>query len=227
MITPYFDIVPRMGRQRSFDWDEARKMRREGMSYSKIGRTLGVSDSAIKLACNEEAYRKSRERARAWTYAGTCPNCGAPATRAGGQSRCRQCFWTDLTNIKDDQAKCGTCKEWKPLSEFTKATRRYRRVRGECRACGTVRRREWRARNRDYENMVSRARKAVASAVRRGELVRPTMCPVCTSTTNRIEAHHKDHSNPLDVTWLCSRCHTAVRYGRLKLDAGREALNVL
>lgn len=195
-------------------------MHRQGMSYRKIGDALGVSDSAIYLACNEAAYRRSRERVRAWIYAGTCPDCGTPATRAGGQSRCRKCAFERLSTVRDGSAKCSTCNEWKPLSEFTKSTNAFRKVRGECRACGTIRRREWRAKNRDYENMVARARKAVGSAVRRGELTRPTVCPVCNSSENRIEAHHEDYSKPLEVSWLCSRCHTAVRYGKLSLPIG-------
>jgi hypothetical protein len=219
MLSPYSDIFPRMGRQRSFDWDEARRLHVEGRSYASIAKEMGVSDSAIALACNEETYRKTRERARAWIYAGKCPDCGAPATRAGGQSRCRKCAFEKMSTVRGDEARCSTCQEWKPLDAFTKSNDPYRRVRGECRACGTVRRREWRAKNRDYENMVCRARKAVASAIRRGILVRPSICSTCDSSEHRIEAHHEDYSEPLEVTWLCSRCHTAVRYGKLKVES--------
>lgn len=48
------------------------------------------------------------------------------------------------------------------------------------------------------------ARKAVAAAVRRGEL-RRSPCEKCGMT--KSEAHHVDYSRPLDVKWLCRRHH--------------------
>jgi hypothetical protein len=46
----------------------------------------------------------------------------------------------------------------------------------------------------------------VNSAVMRGALVRPLACPQCGSR-RKIEAHHADYDKPLDVIWLCKRCH--------------------
>ena len=47
--------------------------------------------------------------------------------------------------------------------------------------------------------------------IRRGRLVRPDTCSKCGGSSARIEAHHRDHSKPLDVDWLCSVCHGAIR----------------
>lgn len=52
----------------------------------------------------------------------------------------------------------------------------------------------------------SRARNAVARAIRRGELVRPDSCAEC-GKRGPVEAAHDDYSRQLDVTWLCRRCH--------------------
>lgn len=52
-----------------------------------------------------------------------------------------------------------------------------------------------------------RARAAVSNAIRRGQLAKPAACPQCGTTGKRIDAHHEDYAKPLDVTWLCSRCH--------------------
>lgn len=50
------------------------------------------------------------------------------------------------------------------------------------------------------------AREAVRNAVRRGDLVKRP-CQVCGDT--RVDAHHHDYANPLDVRWLCRPHHVA------------------
>lgn len=56
----------------------------------------------------------------------------------------------------------------------------------------------------DYD----RAHNAVSRAVRKGSLIRPTVCQRCPATGD-IEAHHDDYSRVLDVMWLCPVCHAA------------------
>lgn len=53
------------------------------------------------------------------------------------------------------------------------------------------------------------ARMAVAVAIKKGVLVRPTECSLCHGG-GRIQAHHADYMKPLDVAWLCSKCHHAL-----------------
>lgn len=50
------------------------------------------------------------------------------------------------------------------------------------------------------------ARRAAYNALRRGELVRPLICSVC-SIDGLIHAHHDDYNKPLKVKWLCPGCH--------------------
>jgi hypothetical protein len=50
------------------------------------------------------------------------------------------------------------------------------------------------------------ARRALRYAIRKGLVIRPTVCSQC-PRTRRIQAHHHDYSKPFDVAWLCSRCH--------------------
>jgi hypothetical protein len=52
-----------------------------------------------------------------------------------------------------------------------------------------------------------RARAAVKDALKRGLLVRPSACQSC-GAPGKPESHHADYSKPLDVTFLCDRCHT-------------------
>lgn len=53
-----------------------------------------------------------------------------------------------------------------------------------------------------------KARSAVSTAVRKGELIRPDICSDCCNE-GVIHAHHSDYSKPLDVEWLCRGCHFA------------------
>jgi hypothetical protein len=50
------------------------------------------------------------------------------------------------------------------------------------------------------------ARGSVAAALRAGTIVRPQACNGC-SAAGPVEAHHDDYARPLDVAWLCRRCH--------------------
>jgi ribosomal protein S27AE len=52
---------------------------------------------------------------------------------------------------------------------------------------------------------VSRARVAVGQALRAGVMESPARCPRCGH--GPVQAHHADYSKPLEVTWLCQRCH--------------------
>jgi len=39
-----------------------------------------------------------------------------------------------------------------------------------------------------------------------GKIEKPDKCSAC-GTQGEVEAHHEDYSKPLDVEWLCIRCH--------------------
>ena len=42
--------------------------------------------------------------------------------------------------------------------------------------------------------------------IRDGKLIKKCNCSVCNSDV-KIEAHHDDYTKPLDVRWLCEKCH--------------------
>ena len=65
------------------------------------------------------------------------------------------------------------------------------------------------------------ARRLVDLAKKAGELT-PGPCAVC-GTTQRIHGHHEDYNQPLTLTWLCYRHHTArhLERKRIGLDSPR------
>jgi hypothetical protein len=50
-----------------------------------------------------------------------------------------------------------------------------------------------------------KARTAVSNALRDGRLIKEP-CFYCNGT-ERVQAHHHDYSKPLDVKWVCFKCH--------------------
>jgi hypothetical protein len=50
---------------------------------------------------------------------------------------------------------------------------------------------------------------AVDCAIKLGILEKPDRCLGCGApdSERRVEAHHHDYSMPLDVVWVCSKCH--------------------
>jgi hypothetical protein len=64
--------------------------------------------------------------------------------------------------------------------------------------------RKWRAAHPE----AYRAQNAVNNAIRDGNLRREP-CTIC-GTENNVHAHHKDYSKPLEVTWLCAKCHQRI-----------------
>jgi hypothetical protein len=51
------------------------------------------------------------------------------------------------------------------------------------------------------------AHTAIERAVKFGRMERPRLCSSCGDPCTPV-AHHEDYSRPLDVEWLCVKCHT-------------------
>ncbi len=57
---------------------------------------------------------------------------------------------------------------------------------------------------REQNPVAYKAHSLVSYAVREGKLSR-LPCEFCGTT--KVHAHHKDYSKPLEVVWLCAKCH--------------------
>ncbi len=55
-----------------------------------------------------------------------------------------------------------------------------------------------------------KARMIFSAAIASGKVVRPDNCQVCLKTGIKIHGHHEDYSKPLDVIFVCSRCHADI-----------------
>lgn len=58
---------------------------------------------------------------------------------------------------------------------------------------------------RDNHPDAYRAQTMVNNRLRDGKL-KKSPCAMC-GATKHIHAHHKDYVKPLDITWLCAKCH--------------------
>lgn len=137
-----------VSRQRSFDYDEANRLRGEGLTYQAISERLGVSNTAVQLACKPAARANANANHAEWQRQGKCVDCGGPCTRQGGlpAHRCVTCFALAIgTTAREGELECSRCKEWKadaafPHNRTEKIARRGRH--GVCRSCQAEMRRK-------------------------------------------------------------------------------------
>ena len=61
---------------------------------------------------------------------------------------------------------------------------------------------------------IQKIHRMVRTAIEKGELVKPTTCEGCYKETRSkaLHGHHEDYSKPLEVRWLCRRCHWITHY---------------
>lgn len=58
------------------------------------------------------------------------------------------------------------------------------------------------------KNPIKRAAQImVGNAVRDGRLNKPKHCESCNQSPKRLHGHHDDYAQPLNVRWLCPKCH--------------------
>lgn len=80
----------------------------------------------------------------------------------------------------------------------------------------TANSKQWRAKN----PLAYKAHTEVNKAVRKGILIR-LPCEFCGDTN--VHGHHKDYSKPLDVIWLCAKCHNRLHAAFPELEGQNKS----
>ncbi len=76
---------------------------------------------------------------------------------------------------------------------------------------------KWRNKNREK----IRATDTLRYAIMKGTVKKPNACSICKSKEKMLlHGHHPDYSKPLEVIWVCHKCHRKLHQGLLPLIIG-------
>lgn len=107
-------------------------------------------------------------------------------------------------------SKCSICKKHKELSQFYKAVGRYNGRDSKCIDCKKEWEKQYRITRKTYwanykkkNAFKQKAREKLRYAVKMGRVKKQK----CKCGNSRVEAHHEDYSEPLEVIWFCHKCH--------------------
>jgi ribosomal protein S27AE len=153
-----------------------------------------------------------------------CPRCSfVKPVSEWGQNRarydglgslCRECFntWQRHSARKNRDKERIRQAAWRDANpeKPREITRRYRQLHPD-----RVAMRSPHERSVHPERV--KARKALYYAVKVGTVIRSATCQQCNSSAS-TQGHHTDYSRPLDVRWLCPRCHK-----RIHMELGNHA----
>jgi len=135
----------------------------------------------------------------------TCSKCGVEKegsdfgkekrTKCGTQSRCKSC----ILEYSNQRRRDRKLEDPDYCLKVNESRLRWKRKNS---SKSTLYNRGYRQRNPDKYS----AHREVKAAVEKGLLVPLTCCQSCDSF-GKTEGHHEDYSRPLDVVWLCVKCH--------------------
>jgi hypothetical protein len=133
----------------------------------------------------------------------TCTQCGEQKPRTefyARQANCKSCY---KARVKRRRLTNPKVQEYDRL--------RYQRP--ERKTAGLANAARWNAKH----PLAYKAHYLVSNAIRDKRLFKQP-CTICGSTEH-VHGHHRDYTKPLDVTWLCVRCHLRVHAAFPELSA--------
>lgn len=145
------------------------------------------------------------------------------AAKDGLHSRCKSCVKThNQAYHQAHKAELNEQQKWRrsgpEAREARKKVQRRRHERqikedaADCAERYEERKAKKKIANKKYYDKLrlikskkSAAFQVVNSAIKSGELIRPTICSVCSAETF-ILAYHEDCNKPFEIIWLCINC---------------------
>ena len=111
---------------------------------------------------------------------------------------CRYCNSTDNLVIYSETKKGE--QAWICTDCNTNKSREYRKNGGNV----SIRKatKKWNSKNKEKHNVHGILR----YYEKKGSIIRPETCSKCNKKV-KVDGHHYDYSKPLEVVWLCRKCH--------------------
>jgi len=120
-------------------------------------------------------------------YSSTCKACHAKKTREYRRTE------------KGRKAHLESLKKYQKTEAYKKSRKKY-----EMSEQGREKRREHAEQHRQRHPEKKKCREITYCAIKKGDLIRKP-CEKCGN--KKVQAHHDDYSKPMDVRWLCVKCH--------------------
>lgn len=101
---------------------------------------------------------------------------------------------------------CSVCNKIKAITDFNTRPDRSNGYRSECKKC------QYKRHYKKQKERNPKAQKAylkVFYAKKASVLVATDLCEMC-GENPPIHAHHEDYDLPLEVKWVCTKCHAKI-----------------
>jgi len=147
----------------------------------------------------------------------TCKICGASSETAefykGVNCRCKECHKKEVRANRAERSEQYRQYEkmrYKRDPQRAAANKAYSLTEaGKAAQSASVKKRNALNPEKRAANLI------VGSAVKSGRIMKPEQCNRCGDTPRRrdLHAHHHDYAFPLDVEWICVKCHGVEHHG--------------
>jgi hypothetical protein len=131
-----------------------------------------------------------------------------PQMADGHLNKCKECAKADTRKNYDTEKQYAYDLIRRERPERKAAAARYKK---KARAADPERFREYHRQSRARHPEKQKPRWTLSNALRDGRIKRQPCekCGVSGKKNGRsiVHAHHEDYSKPLEVRWLCSKCH--------------------
>lgn len=138
----------------------------------------------------------------------TCKVCGVTSDVAefysGVTSRCKACHKRLVRENRASKIEYYRAYDAERYQKDPRVRERHDRYRSTPEGIASIRaaQKKWDSQNQEKKA----AHTLLHRAVKSGRICKPDVCQEC-GDGGRIHGHHHDYAFPLDVKWLCQRCH--------------------